>query len=158
VGTTTSSIPAVTDALLALLDQQPWPTPKPQIADGWWRPDEQDRECVVVGDTNGGGTSNQRWAALGTRSRDEQYPIALTVEVRTRGLSPKEARDRAFALFAVAEVALRSSTRFGLDAGGLDPEVRVTNAELLEPRHRLEQTTEGTECVITSGLQVTTRI
>lgn len=158
MGTTTSSIPAVTDALIALLVAQSWPLATPQIADGWWRADAIQRESIVVGDTSGGGSTLQRWAALGNRSRDEQFPIYITVEVRTPGLSPKEARDRAFALFAVVETALRSSTRFGLDAGGLDAAVRITNAELMEPRHHLEHTEEGTECVLVSGLQVATRI
>jgi hypothetical protein len=88
----TSSIPVVTDAILAMLNAATWPGNRPQILDDIT--DEPNRESVIVGDT--AGSSQRDWSTVGGGRIWEQYAIKLWIFAVTPGQTPKKARDRVY--------------------------------------------------------------
>jgi hypothetical protein len=105
----TSSIPRVKSAIVDLLTQQVYNGDDVRVVYG--RPRDMEREQVIVGDTS---LSDQHWAALGDRARQEDYEIELIVRVTTPGMSQKEATERAFEIFGTVELALRGLPALGV--------------------------------------------
>lgn len=148
-----STIPTVATKLLQLLNAATWPGAKPQISDS--DPDEPEREVVIVGDTDAEGENDQDWGTIGARTRDERYAMRLDVKVISPGLSTSEARDRAFALFAVVEKVLIDNPTLGIDA---TPNAQLVQAQLRQPTHRQGAIDEGKGCVIESAVRVHARL
>ena len=57
---------------------------------------------------------DEKWAALGARSREEQYTIDGYCQVRRPGDSQQEALERCFVLVAVVESVLRTLVQPGM--------------------------------------------
>jgi hypothetical protein len=55
----------------------------------------------------------QKWAALGRLAKDEDYSIALTVQVYQEGDDPQGTEQAAWAIFAEVEQALRADPTLG---------------------------------------------
>lgn len=118
----TSSVPAVLDALntlftTALTGQGDagsnitvyWGDPGPQT----------DRECVIIGDTSSPASpTEQTWAAIGARKRDEKYDLGVHTFVNKPGLTAREAAVRGYAIVALLETALRVDVTLGLPQAG----------------------------------------
>jgi len=83
-----------------------------ELASGLLGPRAEPGETVqILGSPNRiADTGMQRWASLGNRSREEEYEVAGYISVRRDGAGETEIRDarsRAFELFAGIERALR---------------------------------------------------
>lgn len=144
-----STIPTVAASLLSLLNAATWPEPTPQITDS--DPEDPGREVVIVGDTYTEGEDSQEWAAIGARSREERYALRLEVKVLTPGLTVTQARERAFALFAVLEQTLIENVTVDVLS---TPNRQVLQASLRQPTHRQGAIGEGQGCVIESAVRV----
>lgn len=103
----TSTIPAFTAALISTLAARPNLT-NTVISDGPPDPGAVDREFIAVGDIRG----NQRAAAIGAQSREEEYFVAMTIWVK-QGNDQTTADSRAFAIMAEIENALRADASVG---------------------------------------------
>lgn len=113
MATHTSTIPAVLDALKALLDARA--TTALDGVEVWTAPsgDPIPHECIQFFGTDG----DQQWAALGNRRRRETYTITGAIFIIRLGAGQdkaKEARDRAYAILAELEDALRVAPTLGL--------------------------------------------
>lgn len=152
--TIASSIPTVTASLLKLLDDAVWPGgTRPQISDS--DPADVGREVVIVGDTFGAGDDDQQWAALGARSRAEEYAIALVVKVLTPGLTVTQARERAFELFEVIEATLIENVTAAVPSTA---NLEIHSIALRQPTHRQGPLAEGQGCVIESAVRVRAKL
>lgn len=68
---------------------------------------DRNLETLVV--AIGGGNGSEEWGAIGDRRRDEEYAIDFFVGAAWPGDSAEEARDRAWAVFAAFEEAVREN-------------------------------------------------
>ena len=144
---TTWSVALAKRAILDLLTAASWPGPLPQLS--WGTPRSLERECVIVGDVN---NSEQEWAGIGDRRRNEDYRIELWVGVNKAGDSQEDATVRAVELFAVIESVLRANSNLGgtLPAGQWS-EIRVPTLEEFP-------TDGGFAAVIQSEIRVKARL
>jgi hypothetical protein len=148
-----SSIPAVIDALVELLEAATWPAPAPQICDS--DPPDPARERITIGDSDTTGEDDQSWAAIGARSRDERYVLLVDIHVSTPGLTTRAARDRAFALLGVVEQTLVEHPTLDLAATA---NLQIVAAELRQPLHTQRQLDEGRGIRIESGVRIHARL
>lgn len=104
----TSTIPAAKAALLTLFREAITDLPAEQVT--WGIPRGQlEREWVMIGD---GADVQQVDAAVGQQRRDEVYTINVVVSVVRGGLdTARDATERAFAIVAQMEAALRPLTQ-----------------------------------------------
>jgi hypothetical protein len=155
---TTSSIPAITDALIALLEAATWPGVTPQILDG--EHDEAWRECVIVGDTFG--SSQREWSTLGAQHMIERYAITVAIRAGAPGQEMKQARDRVYALWSVVDQALRDAipnrdtTIFIEGFNGLGSNVLEVRLDRPEHRNVLLDEGWGAEIVTSVAVQAQT--
>jgi hypothetical protein len=117
--TATSTIPAVKSYLVSALQATIGVLPSMlgagtvQVTYGW--PDNAEREHVYIGGT---ANSDQQWAALGAKARQEDYALELVIVVGKPGSTQQEVTERAFTLLASAETALRTTPEpDGMPAG-----------------------------------------
>lgn len=141
----TSTFPRVKAALVEKLNDADWPARKPTVSYGWPRTDT--REIVAIGGTT---SSEQTWAQLGARRRDEDYRIEVAIMVTTPGQSQQKATERAFELLGVIENALRTDPGLGLEG--------VICAEVADPQVDEAPDTEGYIALVITGIRVTARI
>jgi len=102
---TTWSVVLAKRAILDLLGAADWPGAMPQLS--WGTPKVLEREHIVLGDVN---NSDQEWAGIGDRRRNEDYRIEIWVGVSKAGDSQEEATTRAVELFGVVETVLRANS------------------------------------------------
>jgi hypothetical protein len=141
----TSTFPRVKAALVEKLTDANWPSRKPTVSYGWPRTDT--REIVAVGGTT---SSEQRWAQLGARRRDEDYRIEVAIMVTTPGQSQQSATERAFELLGVIENELRDDPGLGLEG--------VICVEVADPQVDEAPDTDGYIALVITGIRVTARI
>jgi hypothetical protein len=117
MATHTSTVPDVLDALKALLDARRVAAPAGALAGVEVRTapsgDPVPFESIQMFGTAG----DQEWAALGNRRRRESYTIRAGIFIRRMGAGEalaKEVRDRAYAILAELEDAIRVSPTLGL--------------------------------------------
>jgi len=108
--------------------------------------------------------NDEIWAALGARSREEQYVIDGYVQVRRPGDSQQAAHERAFVLLAAVESVLRGliqpgmgfsaalSTAFGVG------KAQVVNVEFKPTKAMGFPGPEGMAAQVDFGVRVTARI
>lgn len=142
----TSSIPRVKARLVERLDAAEWPGDRPQVTYGWPR-DEQRELVAVVGTSE---RSEQTTAALGGRSRNEDYGLQVIITVQNPGLTQQQATERAFELLGVVEDVLRDDPTLGL--GGLFV------AEIDQPDLREAPAAEGYVAQVLARVRVRARI
>lgn len=113
MATQTSTVPAVLDALKALLDARK-ATPGSPLEDVEIRTaptgDPTPWECIAFLGQQG----DQAWGAIGNRRRKETYSLQAAIFVKRRGAGEalaKEVRDRAYAILAEMEDAIRVKPR-----------------------------------------------
>jgi hypothetical protein len=116
-----SSIPAVVDAVLAMLRARPELAAPVEVWDGFPRRAITDIDLVAVGgkdEPTADGTQDA--VTLGNRRRDETYTLRVycsssrgTGAPGPLGADQKVTRDRAFALMAAAEAGLRADPTLG---------------------------------------------
>lgn len=109
-----STIPAVIDALLALLRARPELAAPVEVFDGFPRRVIDNLDFVAVGGKSepvADGT--QAAAVLGNRRRDETYTVRVYCSSSRGTQDQKVTRDRAFALMAAAEDAIRADPTLG---------------------------------------------
>lgn len=106
-----STIPLAKERVLALVEAALRPT-LVNVSIEWGAPaseSELEREMVWLGDV----TFEQEWGSLGRRMRTEEYAISLVAQVFEPGDDEKSAETRAWAMFALIEIALRSDPTLG---------------------------------------------
>lgn len=102
-----------------------------------------------VGDTDD--ESDQEWAALGARARDETYALRLVVVSAVPGSSQQQATEDAFEMFGLMEAGLRANVTLGITG--------VLVAEIKGPR--LDEYVNGDEgfaASVASAARVRARI
>lgn len=108
----TSTIPAAIDGLLALVQVQKDAATK--LVDGFPRFAITNVDLIAVGGkTAPVADGRQETAALGNRRREETYDLRVTCSSSRGGTDQKAVRDRAFALMAVVEGAVRADVTLG---------------------------------------------
>lgn len=129
----TSSIPQVKAALVALFTStlatastDPVGTP---VRVFYGDPAEATREHVIVGETFL--PDQQSWSVLGQARRDEDYALAVWVET-SEWKTQQESTERAFALLALLETALRANLTLGLQTTFRSITVEVAQVQLEE--------------------------
>ncbi|MGW5259693.1 hypothetical protein ACWEQG_01880 [Microbispora sp. NPDC004025] len=116
---TTSRVPAVIDALVALYKNAPG-LAKVSVVDGPPVTNNPLHEAVFIGydgDPDGEGQAAedaQTWAGIGARSRDETIQITGAVVVWRGSTKVRPVRQRAYELFGVVEDVLRADPSIGL--------------------------------------------
>ncbi len=95
--------------------------------------DGDSTEMVTLGIVDG----DEEWVALGSNKRDEQFDVDLFVIVRTPGLTPLEALDRAWHLWGVVDDAITARAQELAQSSG------AMWAQMKRPRG--VPTVEGTE-------------
>ena len=128
----TSSIPQVKAALVAvftgaLANEGAGGTPI-QVAYG--QPRDQERECVIVGETVN--VETQTWSALGALRREETYALHVIIDVRADHTTQQAATERGFDILASLENSLRADLRAGLTGTFARLELEVDQAGLQE--------------------------
>lgn len=144
---TTWSVALAKRAILDLLNAASWPGAIPQLS--WGAPRSLERECVILGGVD---NSDQEWAGIGDRRRNEDYRIWLWVGVDKAGDSQEDATVRAVELFAVVETVLRANSNLGgsLPAGQW--------AEMKSPSLVEFPTDGGYAAIVQSEIRVKARI
>ncbi len=116
MATTSITFGSVNDQLVALTKALPIFAGPPVIQVEDAHPGRRiETEGVIFGGTDDG---DDEWAALGAKSEDEQYSIALDIWVMKPGLTSKEARDRVIAFYSAIEAMVRADPTLGLDLSG----------------------------------------
>lgn len=116
--TTTSRVPDVIDALVALLAAAP-ALAGVKVVDGPIVTNDS-KDAVFVGydgDPEGEGQAvefTQEWAAIGQRAKGETFTVTCAVVVWRGGTKVRPIRVRAFELLAAVEDALRDDPSLGL--------------------------------------------
>jgi hypothetical protein len=153
---TTSSIPAVTDALIALFRNSPNVPKYAHVLDGW--PDEDDRSdddplISIGGAVPVVANGSQQWGSIGRGQRVENYTIAGTIECwRPYAGAQKEVRDEAFAILAVLEDELRADPSLG----GIVISAQVGQVELSITTE--EEVDKGRRASVTFEIEVNNRL
>lgn len=142
---TTSSIPRVKAALVAMFEQLEVEGDQPDVSYG--RPRDMTREMLIVGDTS---SSEQEWATLGDRQRQEDYDLEILCLVMTPGLTQQEATERCFEIFGAAELALRTTPTLNV--------LGVSFVHIATPRLAEGVLEQGYGAVIESAVRVSARI
>ncbi|MCT9932449.1 hypothetical protein N5079_19800 [Planotetraspora sp. A-T 1434] len=114
---TTSRAPAVIDALVALLQAAPGLSGV-TVFDGPTVTAASIRDLITVGwdgddDNDEAVQSDQAWAGLGAKSKDETLLITCAAIAWRGETDVKPVRDRAYALVGEVETALRSDPSLG---------------------------------------------
>jgi hypothetical protein len=111
----TSTIPAVIDALLAALRARPaLQAPDVAVVDGYpSRNLSQTRLITIGGQAEPTVTGDQTVTSLGNRRREEDYAVRVYCSADAGGTDQKGARDRAFGLLAELEETLRDDATLG---------------------------------------------
>lgn len=152
---TTSRVPAVIDALVALYENAPG-LAKVAVLDGPLVTNAPLKEAVFVGydgdpDGEGQAAENaQKWAGIGARSRDETVQITGAVVVWNGGTKVRPVRLRVYELFGVVEDVVRADPSLGLPP--------PTVAEIASGGLFQVQRQSGIECRIPFIVRVQTRI
>ena len=112
MSTATTTMPAFMSALVDVLRSRP-ELADVQVASGPMGSDtERGAAVFLMGSPDRvANTGAQQWAALGNRSREEDYQVAGWIRATGDGAAEEDiraVRDRAFALFREVELALRS--------------------------------------------------
>lgn len=114
----TSRVPDAIDALVALFGAAP-ALDGVKVVDGPLVTGDPLREaiCVAYDGAEGGGEAvdiQQEWASIGQKARNETFTITCAVVVWGGATKVRPARERAFALLAAVEDALRADPSLGL--------------------------------------------
>lgn len=153
--TTTSRVPDVIDALVALFDAAPG-LDGVKVVDGPIVTNDPLPEAVFVGydgNPEGDGEAGdfrQEWASIGQKAKDERFTITCAVVVWRGSTKVKPARDRAFALIAAVEDALRADPALGQPPPTI---VAFASGSLVQSQRQ-----SGCECRIPFQIAVQTRI
>lgn len=143
-----STVPAAIDGLLALLASQSALAAPVEIIDG--QPTTSTPvDYVAVGIADGDSPSvdgSQDWSQIGMQRRKEDYTIRCEASSWSGGGSTKERRDRAFALFAACEAAVRADPTLG--ASVIQAAVGDTFSVIQA------QTTQGPVCTVNFTVHV----
>lgn len=142
----TSSIPRVKAAIVDLFNGVTYPGGA-EVEVSYGRPRDMQREMLIVGDTS---SSEQEWATLGDRQRQEDYDVEILCLVMTPGLSQQEATERCFEIFGAAELALRTSPTLAVFG--------VSFVHVAVPRLAEGVLEQGYGAVIESAVRVSARI
>lgn len=144
---TTWSVVLAKRAILDLLSAASWPGAIPQLS--WGTPRNFERECIIVGNVT---NSEQQWAGIGNRRRDEDYRLDLVVWVNKAGDSQEDATVRAVELLAVVEAVVRANSNLSaaLPAGQW--------AEMRSPSLEEFPTEGGYGALVQSEIRVRARI
>jgi hypothetical protein len=113
MATHTSTVPAVLDAIKALLDARSALSTAGVVVTTAPSGDPIPAESIQLFGTNG----DQEWAAIGNRRRRESYTIRSGIFVIRRGAGAAvwdAARERAYAILAELEDAIRVMPTLGL--------------------------------------------
>lgn len=117
--TTTSRVPDVIDALVALFAAAP-ALAGVKVIDGPVVTSDSLKDAVFVGydgDDEGEGQAvefTQEWASIGQRAKGETFSVTCAVVVWRGGTKVRPIRVRAFELLAAVEDALRDDPSLGL--------------------------------------------
>jgi hypothetical protein len=152
--TTTSRAPAVIDALVAMCEAaaglegvkvhdgpQVTSAPLTSVICIGWDGDEDNSEAVQ---------SQQEWAAIGQKAKDETIQIPCAAIAWTGSTNVKTVRDRAYELVGAVEDALRADPSLGFPPPTIVA-FAVGNAFQ-------EQTASGAQCRVVFTVAVKTRI
>ncbi|YCK35176.1 hypothetical protein ACNF49_14135 [Actinomadura sp. ATCC 39365] len=152
----TSRVPDVLDALVALFGSAP-ALDRVKVFDGPPVTGSPVTDAVFVGydgDPDGDGGQavefTQEWASIGQRARDETFTVTCAVLAWRGSTAVRPVRERAFALLAAAEDALRADPSLGLPP----PTVVAVAAGSLQQA----QWHDGVACRIPFQVAVKTRI
>lgn len=143
-----SAYRAAVKSLLAALKAVPaedWGPSKPFIDIG--RKKTLDRETVIIGTITG----DQEWVALGGRTKDEDFRVALFVLVANPAADGTEALDRAYDIFGVIETVLREDKAIAREDG-------IMWQEMKTPKGTPTIETNGRGYVIESAVRFRSRI
>ena len=148
-------MPGLIDALVAAL-QASSDLSGVNIVDGPLVSNSAANEWVFVGyDGDPGGefqatSTQQDWAGLGAKAKNEEISLTCSVLVRSGSTSVKPLRDRAFQIFASVEAVLRADPALTL------PPPTVCN--IAEHGFHPEQTAQGLQVRLPFTVTCTTRI
>lgn len=132
----TSSVPAVKAALVdTILPARPGLS---GVEVAWYTHKALSREAVFLGEVE----PVQRAAAIGGRSRNEEYDLEVVCHVRHPGPVARDAEERAWALVAEVEDACGDDPHLGLP--GLVVRAQVARVEMNLYAGPREQVAEGT--------------
>lgn len=107
----TSAVPAAIDALLGILRAAPGLSGV-EVLDGPPVGDQAEADYVIVGwnpEDDQAADVQQDFAGAGARTRDEDFQLHCVVDTWSGDTEVKPRRDRAFALLAAVEDALRAT-------------------------------------------------
>jgi hypothetical protein len=154
--TTTSRVPDVIDALVALFAAAPG-LAGVKVLDGPVVTGSPLKDVVFVGydgdpDEDGGLAVefSQEWASIGQRARDETFTVTCAVLAWRGSTAVRPVRVRAFALLAAVEDALRAAP----DLGQPPPTIVAFASGSVHQAQR----SEGMQCRIPFQVAVKTRI
>ncbi|MFD9943199.1 hypothetical protein ACFWYW_14600 [Nonomuraea sp. NPDC059023] len=146
-----SRVPAVLDALVARFTTA---LPSTPVMDGPQVTDDVLLDVVHVGwdgDDDGlAAETTQEWSGLGGAHKTEQILITCAIVCWDGRTSARAVRQRAYALFAAVEAALRSNPGLGLPP--------PTIAAITTGRLHQEQTDDGALARLPFTVAITTRI
>lgn len=151
----TSRAPAVIDALLALCRAAPG-LDGVTVMDGPKVTGDPLKAVVCIGwdaDEDGDGAaveSSQEWAGLGAKARDETLQVTCAALAWHGETTVKPVRDRAYALVAAVEQALRADPSLGFPP--------PTVVALATGNAYQQQTSSGAQCRVVFVVAVQTRI
>ncbi len=112
----TSSIPTVKGAIVDLFTTTLATAGRTggKVQVGYGEAEQPEQERVEVGGTLP--PTEQNWTALGNRRRDENYALHVLITVDAGDTTQRAATERAFALLALLETALRADPTIGIAA------------------------------------------
>jgi len=112
------------------------------------------REHIIIGEVPES-HSDQTWAALGFRTRDETYTLDVVIRVEVPGVDCDDAQAEAYRLLAAIETDLRAAGAVNL---GLAADRGVIAVEVSIPSDVLVMTDEGAACAVKFSLRVKARL
>lgn len=152
----TSRVPDVLDALVSLFAAAP-ALAGVKVLDGPVVTSAPLKDAVFVGydgdpDDDGGLAVefSQEWASIGQRARDEKFTVTCAVLSWRGSTTVRPVRERAFALLAAVEDALRDASDLGLPPPTV---VAFASGSLQQTQHET-----GMTCRIPFQVAVKTRI
>lgn len=151
---TASAIPALIDALLTLCREA---LTEVTVHDGWpWQADTADALYIGCDDpwargrSHDGGDSDQEWASLGARDRDEEATVTCAAVAWDGSGDIATARAAAYAMVDAVQALLDTDPRLGVQG--------VLKAVIANTRYRPGMDQLGAVCLVLFDVRATTRL
>lgn len=153
---TASAIPALIDALLTLCKASP-ALDGITVHDGWpWQADTADALYIGCDDpwtrgrSHDGGSSDQEWATLGARDRDEEATVTCAAAAWDGSGDTATARSAAYQMVDAVQELLDADPRLGVPG--------VLKAVIANTRYRPGMDQYGAVCLVLFDVRATVRL